>query len=104
MTPSQASPDTDPRPEPSFWYRVDTAQVVADFADLFDPPLSQRQYAQEHGIPRSTVGYWLRKEFPDHLDRALVSFFRSLTGQAFLRRLLLALLLPIIRVNFSDVQ
>jgi hypothetical protein len=93
MTPSQASPDTDPRPEPSFWYRVDTAQVVADFADLFDPPLSQRQYAQEHGIPRSTVGYWLRKEFPDHLDRALVSFFRSLTGQAFLRRLLLALLL-----------
>jgi PAS domain-containing protein len=93
MTPSQASQDSDPRPESFFWYRVDTAQVVADFADPFDPPLSQRQYAQEHGIPRSTVGYWLRKEFPDHLDPAFVSFFRCPAGLAFLRRLLLALLL-----------
>jgi PAS domain-containing protein len=93
MTPCQASPDTDPRPEPSFWYRVDTAQVVADFADPFDPPLSQRQYAQEHGIPRTTLGYWLRKDFPDHLDAAFVSFCRCPAGQAFLRRLILALLL-----------
>jgi hypothetical protein len=36
------------------WSQLDTAQAFADFSDPFDPPISQRQYAQEHAIPRST--------------------------------------------------
>jgi hypothetical protein len=58
-----------------------------------NPPFSQRQYAREHSLPRSTLGHWLRQDFPDHLDKAFVSFFRCPAGLAFLRRLLLALLL-----------
>jgi len=93
MTPCQATPDSDTRPEPCYWSRLDTAQAFADFSDPFRPPSSQRQYAQEHGIPRSTLGHWLRQDFPDHLDKALLSFFRCPAGLAFLRRLVLALLL-----------
>jgi Family of unknown function (DUF6399) len=93
MTPCQVTPPTACRPEPCFWSRVDTAQAFADFSDPFDQPCSQRDYAEKHGIPRSTLGYWLRQEFPDHLDNAFVSFFRSPAGHAFLRRLILGALL-----------
>lgn len=93
MTPSQTSSDTDTRPEPRYWSRLDTAAACADFSDPFHPPFSQRQYAQQHAIPRSTLGDWLRQDLPDHLDKELVAFCRSPAGQAFLRRLILALLL-----------
>jgi len=93
MTPSQATPETVSRPEPCYWSRLDTAQAFAHFSDPFTPPISQRQYAQQHGIPRSTLGDWLRQDFPDHLDPALIRFFRCPAGLAFLRRLVLALLL-----------
>jgi Family of unknown function (DUF6399) len=93
MTRRDAIPQTACWPESCYWSRFDTAQAFADFADPFRHPFSQRDYAEQHGIPRSTLGYWLRQEFPDHLDKAFVSFFRSPPGLAFLRRLVLALLL-----------
>jgi hypothetical protein len=93
MTPPQSTADIDTRPEPRYWSRLDTAQACADFSDPIDPPFSQRQYARQHGIPRSTLGDWLRQDFPDHLDADLVAFFRSPVAQVFLRRLVLALLL-----------
>jgi len=86
-------PTSDTRPEPCYWSRIDTAQAYATFSDPFCPPCSQREYAQQQGIPRSTLGYWLRQEFPDHLDQEFVAFFRCPAGQTFLRRLVLALLL-----------
>src|SRR4051794_34585425 len=73
--------------------RWDGVFVARAFDHFQDPNhSSQRQYALEHGIPRSTLGDWLRKEFPAHLDPDLVHFFRSCAGHAFLRRLVLALL------------
>ena len=93
MTLSRTTPSTDTRPDPVFWSRLDTATAFADFSDPLGRPCSQRDYAQQHGIPRSTLGYWLRQNFPDHLDPDLVWFFRCPTGHAFLRRLVLALLL-----------
>jgi hypothetical protein len=56
-----------------------------------DSPFSQRQYANEHGLPRSTLGDWLRQEAPSDLEAEVVAFFRSQAGQRFLRVLLLAL-------------
>jgi hypothetical protein len=93
MTPPQATASFDPRQEPCPWGRLDTAGAFSAFADPFARPTSQRHYAQEHGIPRSTLGYWLRQEYPAHLDQDLVRFFRRSAGEAFLRRLVLALLL-----------
>jgi hypothetical protein len=87
MTPPQASSDPTVRPETCYWSSIDTAQAYADFSDPHDPPFSQRQYANEHGIPRSTLGYWLRQQFPDHLDPEVVDFFRRPVGHNFLRRL-----------------
>jgi hypothetical protein len=93
MTHSQSTQHVDAQQAPFRWERIDTAQAFADFSSLSDPPLSQRQYAEQHGIPRSTLGYWLRQDFPEHLDGDLVRFFRCPAGLAFLRRLVLALLL-----------
>jgi hypothetical protein len=93
MTPTQASIDASARPESCYWSRLDTAQAYADFSDPYDSPASQRQYACTHGIPRSTLGYWLRQDYPDHLDAEVVRFFRCPAGLAFLRRLVLVLLL-----------
>lgn len=93
MTRSYSTSSIDARQDSRYWSRLDTAQAYADFSDPTDPPISQRQYAQEHGIPRSTLGYWLRQPVPEGLDPELVSFFRRPAGLAFLRRLVLASLL-----------
>jgi hypothetical protein len=75
------------------WSQLDTAQAFADFSDPFNPPISQRQYAQEHAIPRSTLGDWLRRPDPPGVAKDVVLFFRSPAGVTFLRRLILGLLL-----------
>jgi hypothetical protein len=93
MTCSETTPKNAPRPESQYWSRMDTAQTYAAFSDASSPPCSQREYAQQQGIPRSTVGYWLRQALPDHLDKEFVAFFRCPAGQTFLRRVVLALLL-----------
>ena len=93
MPPSETITAAADQQVPFRWPPISTAEVCAAFADPIDPPTSQRQYARQHGIPRSPLGYWLRKPFPDHLDPALVTFFRSPAGLGFLRRLVLALLL-----------
>jgi hypothetical protein len=104
MTLSQATPRTDTRPDPVFWSRLDTATAFADFSNPLERPCSQRAYAQQHGIPRSTLGYWLRQDFPDHLDPDLVWFFRCPVGQAFLRRLVLALLVTFHHQNACGLR
>src|SRR4051812_22000541 len=93
MTPPQATAGSAARQGPCRWARIDTAQAFADFSDPFAPPASQRRYAQQHAVPRSTLGHWLRQDYPEHLDKDLVRFFRGPAGEAFLRRAVLALLL-----------
>jgi Family of unknown function (DUF6399) len=92
MTPSHSTPPTDHRPDPFRHRRADCADVRSDFSDPDHPPSSQRVYAQEHGIPRSTLGDWLRDSGPTDLPAQLVAFVRSPIGEAFLRRLVHAAL------------
>ncbi len=91
MLPSQATLPLDARQDPFRWEQIDTAGVRDDFSDPFEAPQSQRQYAQQHGIPRSTLGYWLRQPDPQGVEPDLVCFLRSRCGVRFLRRLVLAL-------------
>jgi hypothetical protein len=90
MTPCHSSETTDTCTIPFRWSHLDVAQAI----EYFDDPGhgAQRAYAQQHGIPRSTLASWLRPE-PDlaDLDPALVRFVRSPSGLAWLRRLVLAL-------------
>jgi uncharacterized protein DUF6399 len=90
MTPSHCSGPASTRTDPFRWPRADAADAQDHF--LHPDHSSQRQYAQEHGIPRSTLGYWLRRDDPTDLDNNLVAFFRSPSGEAFLRRIVLAAL------------
>jgi hypothetical protein len=93
MTSSQTMPNSNTRPESRYWSRLDTAQAYAAFSDPSCPPCSQREYARQQGIPCSTLNRWLRHDLPNHLDKDLVAFFRGPVGHAFLRRMVLALLL-----------
>jgi hypothetical protein len=101
MTPTQPTSPSPARTDPFRWDPLDAAQACDHFRDPDHP--SQRQYAQQHGIPRSTLGYWLRQaddqpdDQPDADNAALApearAFFRSAAGELFLRRLVLALFL-----------
>src|SRR4051812_43123809 len=93
MTPPQPTSPCDPGQDPFRWAHLDRAAAYDDFHDPFASFTSQRQYAQEHGIPRSTLGSWLRQDDPEGVDPHLVTFLRSSSGLAFLRRLVLALFL-----------
>ena len=90
MTPSHCSEAAHPRTDPFRWPRADAAQAQDHFRH--PEPSSQREYATAQGIPRSTLGYWLRRDDPRDRDAHLVAFFRSASGEAFLRRLVLAAL------------
>lgn len=70
------------------WGRVEEATIL----DLFEsaPTSSQRQFAQQVKVPRSTLQYWLARKGSIDADRGLVEFFESPEGLAFLHRLVVA--------------
>jgi len=90
MTLSQATNPTPPRPDPFRWPRAEAAKAFDHFRKA--DPGSQRQYASEQDIPRSTLGSWLRRDDPTDVQADLVAFLRSECGEVFLRRLVLAAL------------
>jgi len=90
MTLSHCTDSTTPRTDPCHCEQIVAAAAVDHFHDP-DHATSQRQYAQQHGIPRSTLGHWLRQPDPEGVDPDTAAFFRSSSGVAWLRRLVLAL-------------
>src|SRR4051812_25963398 len=90
MTPPQCNDPAAAPTEPFRWEAVFVTDAFDHFRDSAHG--SQRQYARDHGIPRSTLGSWLRQDPADSdLDPQLAAFFRSACGLRFLRRLVLAL-------------
>jgi hypothetical protein len=67
-----------------------TAEVV-EFEAATRQGISQRQFAQEHGVPRSTLQYWLSRKAGIDAEPELIAFFESPVGLAFLHRLVIAL-------------
>jgi Family of unknown function (DUF6399) len=104
MTPPQANSTASSRQDPFRWSRSDRAEAHAAFRDPFDFPASQRQYAQQHGIPRSTLGDWLRQQTHPDVEPQLDSFLRSPCGERFLRRLVGALLLVFVQANACGIR
>jgi hypothetical protein len=78
------------RQDPFRWPHADILTALDDFADP-DPP-SQRQFAQQAGIPHATFNYWLRHYSPAEAD-PIDAFFRSGCGELVLGRILAAVLL-----------
>ncbi len=72
------------------WSRETIAEKLAEYEQADQRTSSQRQLAQELGIPRTTLQHWLeRKEVLD-VDPAVAVFFGSPAGVAFLQRIVLA--------------
>ena len=87
MTPCHSTNPSPSGKDPFRWPRADAAKAFDHFAD--PDHASQRQYAHDHAIPRSTVGYWLRRDDPADAD-PVAAFFRSPPGEAFLRGIVAA--------------
>jgi hypothetical protein len=72
------------------WSRAEAAEKMAAFERAYARCLSQRQGAEELGIPRATLQHWLERK--ESLDAApeVVDFFESPVGVAYLHRLVVA--------------
>jgi hypothetical protein len=104
MTPQQPKAANDTRQDPFRFSRLDAAQACHDFRDADHPHPSQRQFAQEHSIPRSTLGYWMRQGPPEDLEPALVAFLQSPPGERFLRRIVCSALMVFHQGNACGIR
>lgn len=74
----------------SRWDRAAATSEVVAFEAIADRAISQRRFAKEHGVPRSTLQYWLSRKAAVDADPAVIAFFESPVGLAFLHRLVVA--------------
>jgi hypothetical protein len=86
------------------WARLERADRLARYSELHAQGLSQRQVAQELGVPRTTLQAWLA--WQDRLDACpqVVEFFESVPGLAFLHRLTLALHVVFVEVGACGIR
>jgi len=87
MPADDLTPSDPLRPDPYRWPRADIAATLDNFSHS-DPP-SQRQFAQQQGIPHATFNYWTRHHSPAQ-DDPVAEFFFSPAGESVLRRIVLA--------------
>jgi len=80
-----------------------TAEVVACQATSHRA-ISQRQFAKEQGVPRTTLQYWLSRKDTIDADPAVVAFFESPVGLAFLHRLVVAAHLVFTQVGPGGIR
>ena len=71
------------------WNRNDVVCKVINFEEV-QTNQSQRQFALEHNIPRTTLQYWLKRKNNIDSSPAVIAFFESPDGLAFLHRLMTA--------------
>src|SRR5207249_12133815 len=73
------------------WDRTQRAELFDQYRDLQAQGLSLRQAAQALDVPRSTLQAW--RAYQESLDEhpAVVAFFHSAPGLAFLHRLVLGI-------------
>ncbi|MFN0056378.1 MAG: DUF6399 domain-containing protein [Planctomycetales bacterium] len=72
------------------WSREEVAQALEQ-SDRCRPEISQRQFARQAHLPRSTVQFWIQRREQLPLDPPLAHFLESPAGVEFLGRILLAL-------------
>jgi hypothetical protein len=76
-----------PSPNPTRHCRDDVAVHLAAFDD---EGLSQRQFAAQHDLPRSTLRHWLARKADLDTDPVVAAFLESPQGLAFVHRLITA--------------
>jgi Family of unknown function (DUF6399) len=86
----QHIPTSPPRP-PARWDRAQATAFLADFEHADSQGTSQRQFAQQQQLPRSTLRYWQQRKAQLTLDPVVAAFLETPQGLTWLQRLLLAL-------------
>lgn len=86
------------------WDRIQRADLFERYGDLKAQGVSQRQAAKVLGVPRSTLQAW--RMYQENLDAcpAVVAFFHSVPGLAFLHRLVLAIHLVCTEVGACGIR
>jgi hypothetical protein len=77
---------------------------VIDFEVASTEATSQRDYARQHDVPRTTLQYWLARKQALDASPATVTFFESLDGIAFLHRLTAALQFVVTYVGANGLR
>ena len=73
------------------WNRCDAIDSVINFEQVKKEKIqSQRQFAKETGIPRSTLQHWIERKKSLKASPVLIDFFESSEGLAFIHQLLTA--------------
>ena len=72
------------------WSRDEIAEKIETFEREYASHPSQRHWAEELEIPRTTLQHWLERKANLDADPDGVAFFESPAGVAFLHRLVLA--------------
>src|SRR5262245_31595219 len=90
MVESNSTPCGEKAKQPRLSRSRITAEV-AEYEAARERAMSQRQFAQERGLPRSTLQYWLSRKAGIDAEPELIAFFESPVGLAFLHRLVIAL-------------
>lgn len=73
------------------WERDVSVAHVVSFEERASEGASQRGFAREQGVPRTTLQYWLARKRAIDASPAVVAFFESPDGVAFLHRLVISL-------------
>src|SRR5712692_6225708 len=86
------------------WNRTERAAYFDQYSELQAQGLSQRQAAQKLDVPRSTLQAW--QAYQESLDEhpAVVAFFHSAPGLAFLHRLVLGIHLVCTEVGACGIR
>jgi Family of unknown function (DUF6399) len=77
-----------PAAQPARWHRAESASHLDAFTAAF--PTSQRQFARQQGVPRTTLQHWLGRKAALDADPVAAAFLESAQGLAFVHRLLTA--------------
>jgi hypothetical protein len=86
------------------WNRPQRAALFAQYGDLQAQGFSQRQAAQALDVPRTTLQAW--RAYQERLDEqpAVVAFFHSPPGLAFLHRLILGIHLVCTEIGACGIR
>lgn len=86
------------------WDRIERAGLFERYGALHAQGLSQRQAAKVLDVPRSTLQAW--RTYHERLDAspAVVAFFQSVPGLAFLHRLVLAIHLVCVEIGACGIR
>lgn len=74
----------------SRWKRQEATPILVDFETARKQGISQRQFAEQAQVPRTTLQHWLARKQSLDEDPVVVEFLESPQGLAFIHRLVVA--------------